>query len=155
MNDINDSYLFLTLYYPPFLKHEGLADKANQQIIPPSLSEHITNQKPEANSVNSNKKRKISSSPRTYANNLRKLTPVRRQKTATSIPASSQMSTEVSEHEDNFISVSMKSEEDLPENVWIPKVCNGYPCLSSFTIVKNSFSYIRKKHGLLPMMFSV
>jgi len=120
------------------LKIKGLADKANQQIIPPSLSEHITNQKPEANSVNSNKKRKISSSSRTYANNLRKPTPVRRQKTATSIPASSQMSTEVSEHEDNFISVSMKSEEDLPENVWIPKeetwvATNDVLCLTSMT----------------------
>jgi len=106
------------------LKIKGLADKSNQQIIPPSLSEHGINQKPESNSLNSNKKRKISSSPRTSTNNIRKPTPARRQKTAISTPSLSQLPPEVTEHEDNFISVSMsvKTEEEMPEEVWIPKV---------------------------------
>ena len=41
------------------------------------------------------------------------------------------MLSELIEHEDNFISVSMKSEEDicpeeLPENIWTPKVWEEY-----------------------------
>jgi len=123
------------------LKIKGLADKSNQQTIPPSLSENIISQKPESNSMNPNKKRKTPSSPRTYPNNLKRPTPVRRQKTAVTIP--SQMLPEVTEHEDNFISVSMtmKTEEELSElseNVWIPKeetwvATNDVLCLTSMT----------------------
>jgi len=114
------------------LKIKGLADKSNKELHLPSQTDNITNQKSDINHVSPQKKRKVSSTPvssshRTVPSNFVKPTPVRRRKTAVSVPASPQMLSELIEHEDNFISVSMKSEEDicpeeLPENIWTPKV---------------------------------